>query len=250
MTALIARNARMLPISSIVPSPVRFPCLPARTFEGTVLPIGSIRDFVYPVFANDSGKARLLQRIFCVLIDGSGIQNGESGRDPMTKAAVVLTSFLLSFLFLAGQGSAKGRRPEKEPVPPPPPVQAPAPSVERGQGQYLFSPAETAEIRGYYRTAPPPSPPGPPAGKKVKSLPPGLQKKVERGKELPPGWQKKIARGEVIDAQVYAHSHPLPPELVRRLPPGPAGTVVVTVEGKVVRLMEATMTILDVFDLL
>ncbi len=84
----------------------------------------------------------------------------------------------------------------------------------------------------------------------MKTLPPGLRKKVERGKELPPGWQKKIERGEVIDAQVYAHSRPLPPELRKRLPPPPPGTIVVTVEGKVVRLMEATLTILDVFDLL
>lgn len=168
----------------------------------------------------------------------------------MTKAAAVLTSFLLAFLFLSGHGSAKGPRPDKENAPVPPSVQAPAPSAERGQGQYLFSPAETAEIRDYFRTVPPPPPQGAPGGKKMKSLPPGLQKKVERGKELPPGWQKKIARGEVIDAQVYAHSRRLPPELVKRLPPGPAGTIVVTVEGKVVRLLEAGLTILDVFDLL
>ena len=84
----------------------------------------------------------------------------------------------------------------------------------------------------------------------MKSLPPGLQKKVERGGELPPGWQKKVARGEVMDAEVYAHSRPLPPELLKRLPPQPRGTIVVTIEGKVVRLLEATLTILDVFDLL
>lgn len=84
----------------------------------------------------------------------------------------------------------------------------------------------------------------------MKTLPPGLQKKVERGRELPPGWQKKIARGEVLDARVYGHSRPLPPELLKRLPPQPSGTVVITVEGKVVRLIEATLTILDVFDLL
>lgn len=168
----------------------------------------------------------------------------------MRKTATVATAFLLIVGWFVVRGSAMAPPPKKENAPPPPPVQAPAQAAEKARGQFLFTPAETDEIRGYYRTVPPPPPPGPPAGKKMKSLPPGLQKKVERGKELPPGWQKKIARGEVIDAQVYASSRPLPPELAKRLPPPPRGTIVVTVEGKVVRLMEATLTILDVFDLL
>jgi hypothetical protein len=37
---------------------------------------------------------------------------------------------------------------------------------------------------------------------------------------------------------------------MKRLPPQPAGTIVITVQGKVVRLVEATLTILDVFDLI
>jgi hypothetical protein len=53
-----------------------------------------------------------------------------------------------------------------------------------------------------------------------------------------------------MDAQVYAHAQPLPVELARRLPPQPAGVVTVMLEGKAVRLAEATLTILDVFDVL
>ena len=34
-----------------------------------------------------------------------------------------------------------------------------------------------------------------------------------------------------------------------KLPPAPDGTVLVKVEGKVIRLYEATRTILDVFDI-
>jgi hypothetical protein len=84
---------------------------------------------------------------------------------------------------------------------------------------------------------------------KPKKLPPGLQKKAARGEGLPPGWQKKIARGEVLDAEVCRHATHFPFELTKRLPPAPEGTVLVKVEGKVIRLCEATRTILDVFDI-
>lgn len=86
------------------------------------------------------------------------------------------------------------------------------------------------------------------SGKKHGGLPPGLQKKVERGGSLPPGWQKKMKRGEVMPAEVFEVCHPLPPELVVKLPPPPQGVITVTVSGKVVRLIEATREILDVFE--
>ncbi len=86
-------------------------------------------------------------------------------------------------------------------------------------------------------------------GKKKKALPPGLKKKLARGGNLPPGWQKKIIRGEVIDAETYKYAVQVPYDLIKRLPPQPKGTVLIKVEGKIVRLLEATGTILDVFDL-
>lgn len=82
-----------------------------------------------------------------------------------------------------------------------------------------------------------------------KALPPGLAKKVARGEKLPPGWQKKIVRGEVIPQTVYAQAQPLPAVVIRTLPPPPAGTILVTLDGKLVRLLEATRTIVDVFEL-
>lgn len=38
-------------------------------------------------------------------------------------------------------------------------------------------------------------------------LPPGLQKKVERGQALPPGWQKKLdyRRGDHFDRDLYQY---------------------------------------------
>ena len=87
-------------------------------------------------------------------------------------------------------------------------------------------------------------------GKPNKGLPKGIAKKVERGHELPPGWQKKCVRGQIMPAEVFRHCEPLPHDVVVKLPPPPAGTIIVTLEGKAVRLMQATLEILDVFDVL
>lgn len=84
--------------------------------------------------------------------------------------------------------------------------------------------------------------------KKPRSLPPGLQKKLDRGGSLPPGWEKKLIKSQIMPVEVYKECHPLPPELVVKLPPPPKGVITVTIEGKVVRLLEATREILDVFD--
>ena len=107
---------------------------------------------------------------------------------------------------------------------------------------------EQYEINRYYEGASQAYPDGH-KGKKPKELPPGLQKKVARGGDLPPGWQKKVAKGEVLDPDVYRHATPLPGGLIKKLPPAPDGTVLIKVEGKVIRLYEATRTILDVFDI-
>ena len=86
--------------------------------------------------------------------------------------------------------------------------------------------------------------------KKGKGLPPGLAKKVARGGSLPPGWQKKCVRGEIMPPDVYRQCHPLPQEVVVKLPPPPPGTILVTVHGKIVRLVKASREILDVFDVI
>ncbi len=82
-----------------------------------------------------------------------------------------------------------------------------------------------------------------------KTLPPGVAKKGAPTTKLPPGWQKKITRGEVLPQTVYAQAQPLPEVVIRTLPPPPAGTILVTLDGKLVRLVEATRTIVDVFEL-
>ena len=114
---------------------------------------------------------------------------------------------------------------------------------------FRITTGEQEIIREYFRSVggPPSGVPGP--GKKKKNLPPGLRKKLARGGGLPPGWQRKVARGEVMDDEVFWYSQPLPPDLIEQLPKQPPGTIIITIEGKAVRLLEATRMIIDVLDI-
>jgi hypothetical protein len=104
-----------------------------------------------------------------------------------------------------------------------------------------ITPDERKVIQGYMSQPAPAQP----MVKHGKPLPKGLAK---RGKPLPPGWQKKCVPGKIMAPAVFEVAQPLPPALVVKLPPPPPGVITVTVEGKVVRLLQATHEILDVFD--
>jgi hypothetical protein len=78
---------------------------------------------------------------------------------------------------------------------------------------------------------------------KDKQLPQGLQMKVDRGGSLPPGWQKKLEKGEVLEESVYNHS-------VLVIPLDSKGLLTVRVEGKLIQLVEATREIIEIVDLL
>ena len=73
------------------------------------------------------------------------------------------------------------------------------------------------------------------------SLPYGLQKKLERGQSLPPGWQKKLYVGSVLDPRIYHHSDIVVP-LDRH------GLVTIRVEGKLIRLYQATREITEILN--
>ena len=76
-----------------------------------------------------------------------------------------------------------------------------------------------------------------------KSLPRGLQMKLDRGGALPPGWQRKLAKGEVLEEPVYNQS-----EVV--IPVDSDGMLTVRVEGKLIKIIEATREIVEIVDLL
>ncbi|MCH7882102.1 MAG: hypothetical protein IIB69_11135 [Proteobacteria bacterium] len=76
---------------------------------------------------------------------------------------------------------------------------------------------------------------------KSKILPYGLQKNLERGKPLPPGWQMKLARGSILDANVYRHG-----DIV--VPVDKHGLLTLRVEGKLIRLYQATREIAEILN--
>ena len=78
---------------------------------------------------------------------------------------------------------------------------------------------------------------------KNKQLPQGLQMKLDRGGSLPPGWQKKLVKGEVLEEPIYNHS-----EVV--IPIDSKGMLTVRVEGKLIKIIEATREIVEIVDLL
>ena len=84
--------------------------------------------------------------------------------------------------------------------------------------------------------------------KKHKTLPPGLQKKVDRGGELPPGWKKKLEVGTVLDPEVDKAATPLPEQILKRLPEIPEGTEILQIGDEVVRVIESTREIIGIFD--
>lgn len=137
---------------------------------------------------------------------------------------------------------------------PPPPVAGPPPPapprVQRAPEPWVDVSITTPErqvIQGYVATCVIEEK-HPKKGKKPKKLPPGLQKKLERSGSLPPGWEKKLRKGEIVPIEVYERCHPLPSEVVVQLPPQPPGTILITVGGKVARIIAATREILDVFE--
>ena len=93
-----------------------------------------------------------------------------------------------------------------------------------GEGTHVaadihFSIGEQRVIREYY--AP-----------RYRSLPPGLQKKIARGKPLPPGWQKKL--------------QPFPGEVERQLTPLPAGYGRGVIDGHAVIYGTRSHAVVDV----
>lgn len=82
--------------------------------------------------------------------------------------------------------------------------------------------------------------------KKGKPLPPGLQKKVDRGGELPPGWQKKLEVGSTLDKELNEQARSLPEEILKRLPEAPENTEIVQIGEEIVRVIENTREIVDI----
>lgn len=154
---------------------------------------------------------------------------------------LLLAIFLLVY-DVAFSASAKDKKPGKGKGSK---TEAAAPAPVAGDTRYAFTVQERQIIAAYVgeKTRPPGRGRGP------GFLPPGLEKKYARTGRLPPGWEKKVVVGSTMPREVYVECSPLPGDLQLRLPVPPVGTVTVCVEGKIARILQATMEILDVFDI-
>lgn len=79
--------------------------------------------------------------------------------------------------------------------------------------------------------------------KKDKSLPPGLQKKVDQGQPLPPGWQKKLHRGDVLEHDIYDRGRIV-------VPLDRDGIISIQVEGALIKLDNNSRKILDIVNII
>ena len=95
--------------------------------------------------------------------------------------------------------------------------------------EVTFSAGEAATIRAYFEDDRQQSSK---KNKAPKSLPPGIEKNLARGKALPPGIAKQV----------------LPAELLRLLPRAPNGFERILVSGKVLLVEIATQVIHDVLE--
>ncbi|GHG60362.1 hypothetical protein GCM10010919_03770 [Alishewanella longhuensis] len=74
-----------------------------------------------------------------------------------------------------------------------------------------------------------------------KGLPPGLEKKLEKGQPLPPGWQKKLSAGQYLSDDYYRRS-----TLLKK--PNADGIITIQIEGTVIELFHHTREIVRILD--
>ena len=133
---------------------------------------------------------------------------------------VILCTLLASLtsLNLTAQGKGKGKSRDKDKDKSATQVQ----SIPAGLANLRFGSPDVRIISDYYREP-------------AQQLPPGLEKKLQRGGALPPGWQKKV--------QVF------PRDLEIQLPQIPVGSRRVVYGRMALLINDATNLVLDILDL-
>ena len=84
--------------------------------------------------------------------------------------------------------------------------------------------------------------------KKHKKLPPGLQKKVERGGQLPPGWKQKLVIGTFLNPDLETHATPLPKDIRTQMSRAKR-TNTLQIEDQIVRVLAKSRRIIDILEL-
>lgn len=82
--------------------------------------------------------------------------------------------------------------------------------------------------------------------KKSKSVPYGLQKKVNSGKELPPGWRNKLSVGNVISDDILSQGVLIDQRELGVKNPDSTYSKIYKIHDTVVRINKVTKVILEV----
>jgi len=85
--------------------------------------------------------------------------------------------------------------------------------------------------------------------KKYKTIPKGLQKKLNRGNQLPPGWRKKIAVGQVVSKDILQAGNVLDPKKFGKQFPKTENSKLYKIQDTIIRINKVTNVILDVLKL-
>ena len=76
-------------------------------------------------------------------------------------------------------------------------------------------------------------------GKPAKEVPYGLQKKASRGAPLPPGWQKKLQRGDRLSDELYSRGR-------INSPIDKNGNIVIDIDETPIKINSKTREIIDI----
>ena len=149
----------------------------------------------------------------------------------MKKLWIKIPIIVLVLFAVASPGWAQGKSAEKGKGSPPQKSETAGDKIREvlPASQPVFTTKEITFIQGWFRTNRSNLPPG---LAKRETLPPGLQKQLEKNGTLPPGLQKKI--------------QPLPMELERQLTKLPTGYRRVVIAGNVILMEPTTGLIYDI----
>lgn len=109
---------------------------------------------------------------------------------------------------------------------------------DRDWRDYRFSRDERDRLGRFYQRYPSHS-----------DLPPGLRKKLARTGELPPGWRKKLQSGHRLSDDLRRFGYRLPNSYYGDGYRGGYGYSDYVIDNEVVRVLDATQTIIDIFQL-
>lgn len=106
--------------------------------------------------------------------------------------------------------------------------------------EVLLSPGEKTTLQHYYREHYGPD--------QQRMPPPGLKETAHWGGQLPSNWRSRVTPQRMITTDVYSAAYAVPAEVMRELPPQPAGTFLIEVGNRIARVYNESRRVADFVD--